>query len=599
MRIRSFLKSSLTALCAAMAPTAIVAQQASFQDIYQGDGWTQAARADFYSRDQGSRMIPLAWLNALTQANGQPFAGDALARYGYLPNPDNPHGLPVGFTATGPSGVETIGMTCAACHTRQINVAGQAYRIDGGPALVDFQALLADLDSAVGAALASDAAFTPFAARVLSSSTPDPDDVLTLRQDVNAWYLRFHTIISRSLPDKPWGLGRLDAIGMIFNRVTGLDIGPPPSFIIAGNIHKADAPARYPFLWNASRQDKTQWPGFAGNGSDVLALGRNLGEVFGVFGVYQPRNNGLFVDYIVNNSANFEGLEKLEKLIKLIEPPQWQWPLDAVLVGQGKDIFYRKAADGGCAECHDAGPGAQRFPFEQTLKTPIANAGTDIRELGVLDWTVKTGALQNAYVPFVTPAPLGETDTAFNTLATSVVGSIAGHVFLGGLNGAFAQIPLPQGQSGAAAALLARHLPRQLRELEGAFRNQAVIAAEAISARPQGLAAPTPGVRPALYESRVMNGIWAAAPYLHNGSVPTLAELLKPASQRVASFKVGPAYDIDNVGLAVDQPSPLATARETTDCSDVNSGNSRCGHEFGTGLTDAEKKALLEYLKSL
>ena len=544
-------------------------------------------------------MIPLAWLNALTQANRQPFAADALARYGYLPNPDNPHGLPVGFEASGPTGIEIVGMTCSACHTRQIAIAGQAYRIDGGPALVDFQRLLADLDSAVGTVVASDAAFSSFAAAVLASPTPDADDALTLRLEVSAWYLRFHTIISRGLPDKPWGLGRLDAIGMIFNRVTGLDIGPPPTFIIADNIHKADAPARYPFLWNASRQDKTQWPGFAGNGSDVLALGRNLGEVYGVFGVYQPRNNGLFVDYVVNNSANFEGLEKLEKLIKLIGPPRWQWPLDAQLAGQGREIFYRKAGGGGCAECHDAGPGPQRFPLEQTLKTPIADAGTDIRELGVLDWTVKTGALQGGYVPFVTKAPLGETDTAFNTLATSVVGSIVGHVFLGRVDGALAQIQLPQLRSGAASALLARHLPRELRELEAAFRNEAAIAADALASRPQSLAPPPSGAKPALYESRVMNGIWAAAPYLHNGSVPTLAELLKPAAQRVASFKVGPAYDLDAVGLAVEQPSPLATMRVTTDCSDVNSGDSRCGHEFGTSLTDAEKRALLEYLKSL
>lgn len=39
-------------------------------------------------------------------------------------------------------------MTCAACHTRQITVAGVAYHIDGGPAIADFQRHLSDLDSA-------------------------------------------------------------------------------------------------------------------------------------------------------------------------------------------------------------------------------------------------------------------------------------------------------------------------------------------------------------------------------------------------------------------------------------------------------------------
>lgn len=95
-----------------------------------------------------------------------------------------------------------------------------------------------------------------------------------------------------------------------------------------------------------------------------------------------------------------------------------------------------------------------------------------------------------------------------------------------------------------------------------------------------------------------MHAQLAAAPYLHNGSVPTLVELLKPAAQRVGSFQVGPAYDVQNVGLAAQQ-SKFDYRLQTTDCSARDSGNSRCGHEYGTGLADSEKRALLEYLKSL
>lgn len=95
-----------------------------------------------------------------------------------------------------------------------------------------------------------------------------------------------------------------------------------------------------------------------------------------------------------------------------------------------------------------------------------------------------------------------------------------------------------------------------------------------------------------------MRGIWAAAPYLHNGSVPTLAELLKPPAERVASFKIGPAYDIAEVGLAAEQPG-VTQVLQTTGCDAIDSGNSRCGHDFGTALAPAQKKALLEYLKTL
>lgn len=100
--------------------------------IDQGVNWTADARNDFYSRDQGSRMIPLSWITALKQENGGPFMEASLTRYGYLPNEESdPPGLPVGFTVASGSNGQTIGMTCAACHTRQIEVAGTFYRIDG------------------------------------------------------------------------------------------------------------------------------------------------------------------------------------------------------------------------------------------------------------------------------------------------------------------------------------------------------------------------------------------------------------------------------------------------------------------------------------
>jgi hypothetical protein len=75
---------------------------------------------------------------------------------------------------------------------------------------------------------------------------------------VNIWYGPYHTLMQAALPTPPWGLGRLDAVAMIFNRVTGLDIGATPDFLIAANIRPAAAPVRYPFLWNAYRQDQTQ-----------------------------------------------------------------------------------------------------------------------------------------------------------------------------------------------------------------------------------------------------------------------------------------------------------------------------------------------------
>ncbi len=96
----------------------------------------------------------------------------------------------------------------------------------------------------------------------------------------------------------------------------------------------------------------------------------------------------------------------------------------------------------------------------------------------------------------------------------------------------------------------------------------------------------------------MLEGIWAAAPYLHNGSVPTLAQLLTPSLERVGTFAIGPAYDTANVGLAKQQGA-FSFTLHTTGCTDVDSGNSHCGHDFGTTLPAQEKTALIEYLKTL
>jgi hypothetical protein len=551
------------------------AQTGGVTYLNQGKAWTSATRADFYTRDQGAQMIPLAWLKALKSPNGQPFLADGLARYGYLPNPASKAGLPIGFTLAGPAGNQMTGMTCAACHTRQIVAEGQEYRVDGGPALSDFQTFLHDMDVAAGPVANDPSAFAAFAADVLGAHAP-ASKVAQLKQDFGLWYARWHALMSGALPADPWGLGRLDAVSMIFNRLTGLDLGQPPSRIIASNILPADAPVRYPFLWNAPIQDKTQWPGFSDNGDDLLALSRNLGEVYGVFGTYRPKKEWWHffgINFLSGNSANFGGLGKLEGLVRKIGAPKWPWPLDATLVARGKVVYGWPTAQGGCADCHGQRPGKERFLFRKTWATPIMDVGTDSHEHDILAHTSNSGVLTGVQIPF--GSKIQPTDKTFSLLGISVIGSILQHYTT--LLASSRAHHAPSGKTPSAPKLR----PEQS-ELSGAFRG------------------PAAGTGPAQfpYESRVLYGIWAAAPYLHNGSVATLADLLKPAAQRPASFPMGRYYDTQAVGLAADQHgSPYI--RTTTGCEARNSGNSRCGHEYGTNLSPADKQALLEYLKSM
>jgi mono/diheme cytochrome c family protein len=548
--------------------------------LNQGPQWDQANRAAFYTQDQGSRIMPLAWFKALRLSDNTGFTADGLARFGYLLNPDSPAGLPVGFTTGAWQNADYVGMTCAACHTRQIRVDGAYYRVDGGPALSNLQSLFGEMDAAVQRVLANDANFAAFAAEVLGKDAP-PAAVAQLRADVTAWAGPYHTLISKALPrGQAWGVGRADAVGMILNRLGGLDIGTTPDHVIAGNIEQADAPTRYPFLWNATIQDKTQWPGFAPNGNDLYGLIRNLGEVYGVFAVLHPTPRPGWVggvDYISVNSGNFEGLDRVEQMARRIGKPAWPvepnkpHAIDQDRGATGKKLYYRVDRNGlSCASCH--GIVTQQVPLlPATWKTPLSDVGTDSREYGTLERQGDSGVMNGAYLLLPGKA-IQPRDSLVTVLSTATAGAILQKAGL-------RQDPLSPSQS-----LL----------LKNPQKNEPLVV--------NAMQTPPPETTAFKYEARVLQGIWAAAPYLHNGSVPTLADLLEPSDKRPARFDVGIDYDLDKIGLAATQTGAVVSTTETTGCEARDSGNSRCGHEgvgFGTMWTPEEKQALLEYLKTL
>ena len=100
------------------------------------------------------------------------------------------------------------------------------------------------------------------------------------------------------------------------------------------------------------------------------------------------------------------------------------------------------------------------------------------------------------------------------------------------------------------------------------------------------------------YANHSLEGIWLRAPYLHNGSVPTLDDLLKPVDQRPTSFYAGnDVYDQKRVGFVSDQPS--GNGRTFIGFDTKQKGDANIGHVYGSGLSDQDRKALLEYLKTL
>jgi hypothetical protein len=103
------------------------------------------------------------------------------------------------------------------------------------------------------------------------------------------------------------------------------------------------------------------------------------------------------------------------------------------------------------------------------------------------------------------------------------------------------------------------------------------------------------------YASQPLDGIWARSPYLHNGSVPTLRDLLEPAARRPSVwFRGSDVFDFAKVGYRADGVGAAADELFRYDTSVP--GNSNRGHEgpaYGTDLGAAEKDAIVEYMKTL
>ncbi|WP_186301425.1 c-type cytochrome [Denitromonas halophila] len=94
-----------------------------------------------------------------------------------------------------------------------------------------------------------------------------------------------------------------------------------------------------------------------------------------------------------------------------------------------------------------------------------------------------------------------------------------------------------------------------------------------------------------------LDGIWLRAPYLHNGSVPTLRDLLEPPAARPVTFWRGyTLYDHERVGY-------ITTSEDAEYYGSLHDtrlkGGSNQGHDYGTGLPEDDKAAVVEYLKTL
>jgi hypothetical protein len=534
--------------------------------VYLEQNWSDADRDWFYFIDQGSRLMPYRIFKSLEQTNNENLLSDSynLLRFGFLSakkSKNNPDGLPVGFTiADG-----YLGLNCAACHTQQLKYKDKFVRIDGGQSMMDLSMFLSVIEASMQTTLDDENKYTRFEKRVLGEKHSN-NESLALKKEFQNYLTVRRDNNRRNKTDVAYGYSRLDAFGAILNKgllLTG----------VKDNFNSPDAPTSYPYIWDTPQHDYVEWDGSQSN-ADIGALARNVGEVIGVFGDVEPVTKKwlYFIDGGYPSSIQAKNLRDMEKKIATLHSPLW--PEIFPKIDQAKAKTGRVLYETHCLSCHQD---IDRVDPDRKIKTRMST----LDAIQTDPWMAKNAIFQRGKTGIFAGKPrfysvgdiMGEEEPALY-----IVNNIMGGVLTNNPIQSLLAIR-DSGQMGHPDEI---HPPKYV-DGEIIERGQEV-SEKALLA----------------YKARPLNGVWTGGPYLHNGSVPNLYELLTPASQRTKRFYIG-SWEFDPVKVGyVDEERAGSFFFDTR-----LKGNSNAGHEYGTGeygtdpFTDEEIWALVEYMKSL
>jgi hypothetical protein len=516
--------------------------------------WDKSDQIRFYTTNQGSQIAPYELIKHIEMplSTDKFFARANFERWRFLPLEqtdrdqdsdvdkdvqDWPLGFVINTTSTGKEAWhgKWLGLTCAGCHTGQVEYDTKKLRIDGAPTMADLNQFLWDLQAALKATYEDGLNNGDKFKRYAKNFPGEWDRVLLNRlgrvvTDGVMWH-------HRNDPPTPPGYARFDAVGLIFNQLIFMSGSEP-----IGNF-KNDAPVSFPFLWDTSHHNQTQWNGVAPH----IPMVRNITQGIGAFAKYDP-HAGTFQE---PSTIPLSNQRKLQGLVHKLRSPAWPadilGPIDQKKAELGRVVFEKK-----CASCHASQKREDPLQYLRVTMTPVKEvktdgnmvANADHRELRNPDGTEKRVA-----------------DAAGDVVQDIVFsGSHPTELF-----------PLV----GESISAFIRWQP-----ISDLFRWKFNFGKEEFGDR---------------YKARPLDGIWATAPYLHNGSVPNLYQLLVPAER--TPFYVGSRrFDKEHVGFATDDKS--GTLLNTS-----ISGNLNIGHDDTTygGSLDMEKEVwpLIEYMKTL
>lgn len=562
------------------------------EQLHYLEQWSPEARQTYYYTPQGTQVKGLRydWFVALEQPFGQDkfTSPDYLARFGFLTEPQqqatplNPGNLPVGFARhqDAESGAPYLDISCAACHTGELRYKGHAVRIDGGAALHSLASTVPTLrGGSFGQALGMSMAFTyynplkfkRFAKTVLGSQYPKGRD--QLRSDfkvvLNRLLGQAWNDTHRGLYPTEEGFGRTDAFGRIANSVFGDAIDP-------SNYRVGNAPVSYPQVWDIWKFDWVQW-----NGSAMQPMARNIGESLGVgatLRLFEANGHAMPEAERYASSVRLRDLHTLEETLKQLKPPTWPedvlGKVDLELASKGRALFTEN-----CTYCHAANP----KPLDERL-APTRDPEWRMRIVPTRIVGTDPTAADNIADHRFDISKLGWSKAELDKLGVKL------------LDGNLEEVDFASISSAKGLAYVTAYVENR------AYQDAGIKAQERRSMDGYGLPIGVQEKRG--YKARPLDGIWATPPFLHNGSVPTLFQLLSPVSERAKQFWVGNhEYDPQHVGFNSERFDGGFLFKTTV------TGNSNRGHEFrdgcrqdgviGRALQPEERWALIEYMKTL
>lgn len=570
-----------------------------YQVKYLNGGWTQEERETFYYTPQGTELLGLEYdwfVNLELPLSHELLATEENMRgWGFIVSPSqqgnakNPGNLPVGFSRhTDPfSGKQRLDLGCAMCHTGELHYKGTALRVDGGQSLQSISTakrgeFITTLGAAVLETLLNPAKWNRFAQRVVGD---DKKARKALRSDLWGFIGKGKRFASGAGASKWYpveeGRGRTDAVGRIANVVFGQDLDVPENYRVA------DAPASYPFLWDIWRFDWVQYTGFTNQ-----AMARNIGESLGVLApikLVDEDGKLLGPDKFGESIINIDGMHCVETLLRDLKPPKWPedvlGKIDHGSARRGKELFADQ-----CMFCHgphisepyswEVASGPDQNPADQVdVNWKWDMAGEITEEDGKFyrkDWRETIWAIPWVGIDVVgTDGQLANNyvDTTYD--ATKVIPGSK-----------------PVNAGDGLQVLLNRLVPVEYQRWN--------VTGDSIP-NYDGLNVPFRIQNHRAYKARPLHGVWATPPFLHNGSVPSIYDLLSPLRTRPKTFYVGNReYNPDKLGY-VTEKSPGSFLHDT-----AITGNHNTGHLFtdvdmpgriGELLSERQRLDIMEYIK--